>query len=303
MSSLTTWIIAASVMVALSLAWRIGGVGAVTPATGELGLLRGASALRPLSYDYQGWRFGSAPDTLSGLKVTTDRQRRPVPQSALFFATRVPAGEYRVGVGEGEQSSRDVVLRVGTTPIPMWRMSAKDVAADSPGFPVRFATNAQSVVVESSDPAQRAAAEIELTPLGADRPPARTGMRLRTVAHRAVPYGPLQAFFIDDHAYPEPGGFWVAGGHTAEVVIAGTGTERELFLRNTPLDNIVVIDLDGERHEVALRAREETTIRFRRRTVDTDAVLRIRPRQGVRPSQLDPGNADKRYLGCWVEIR
>jgi hypothetical protein len=301
MSSLAILGLAASVMVAFSLSWIVGGASPLTPSSGELGLLRGSSSLRPLSYDYASWRFGPAPEALSRLHVATDRQRRPVSPEALLFAPHVPAGEYQVRVRPHDPGSHEAVLRVGTTPIPMWRISASD--SGSAGFPVRFAADAESIVVESAEPQRRVAAEVELVPAGADRPPALAGLAGVGLARRAVPYGSLQAFFMDDHAYPEAGGFWVAGGRTAEVVIAGSGTEREVFLRNTPLDNSVVIDLDGERHELVLRPREETALRVRLQAAAADAVLRVRPRQGVRPSQLDSNSADKRYLGCWVEIR
>ena len=34
-----------------------------------------------------------------------------------------------------------------------------------------------------------------------------------------------------------------------------------------------------------------------------DALLRVQARYGWRPSLADPASGDKRFLGCWVEIR
>jgi hypothetical protein len=118
-----------------------------------------------------------------------------------------------------------------------------------------------------------------------------------------VRYGAAEAYFEDDLTYPEPSGFWVAGGRRTRIVLANAGEARELFVRNVPLDNVLGIDVDGVYQELALTSREERIVRIPPAQRHSDRRLTIRTRAGIRPSQLNPGSADLRFLGCWIEIR
>jgi len=67
--------------------------------------------------------------------------------------------------------------------------------------------------------------------------------------------------------------------------------------------NTVTIDVDGERHEIALDPGEERAVTLPRARPGPYASISITSRSGFRPSQVEPGNLDLRYLGCWVESR
>ena len=119
------------------------------------------------------------------------------------------------------------------------------------------------------------------------------------------------AYFMDDPAYAEPGGFWVAGGaRRASLLLSrppvhalmAHGTTRQIFLRNVPVENTVTIEVGAERHEVHLAPREETAIEWPAANRERDVVLRIQP---ARRASLAARSRQrrKRFLGCWVEIR
>jgi hypothetical protein len=75
------------------------------------------------------------------------------------------------------------------------------------------------------------------------------------------------------------------------------------LVRNSPIDNAVTINLDGQDHNLMLGANEQRIIQLPVAHQRPYALVRIAARHGFRPSQALPGNRDQRYLGCWVERR
>jgi hypothetical protein len=65
----------------------------------------------------------------------------------------------------------------------------------------------------------------------------------------------------------------------------------------------VMMDVDGETHELTLGAGEQRVMLLPKRNRGPSRLVRITSRSGFRPSQAEPGSADLRYLGCWVEGR
>jgi hypothetical protein len=271
------WCLGTATMLALTLAWRADRVPPITPATGELGLLRSASRLRPLAFDYGKMRVASSPALLSQIRLRTDRQRRSVPEGSLFSVRDVPAGTYQI-FGEGA------------------------VLGAPAGSSIRLPVVVGSLTLEGADPSPGAFSTAELKP--ARGGPYTFGRPvMRGIARRVVSYGSTRAFFMDDFAYAETAGFWVAGKRRAQIVLSSDSRSerRRLYLRNIPFANHLRISIGGERHDISLNPREETEIELP--PTSLDIVLRVETDAGVRPSQMDPGNVDFRFLGCWVEIR
>jgi hypothetical protein len=123
------------------------------------------------------------------------------------------------------------------------------------------------------------------------------------VAHRAARYDRADTFFLDEDAYPEPSGFWVAGGRTADVTVANHGNRVDLFLRNAPVANQLSVDVDGESRELMLGPGEEQLLAWPQTAGRPAVRVRIRSRSGFRPSTTEAGSTDQRYLGCWIEVR
>ena len=110
-------------------------------------------------------------------------------------------------------------------------------------------------------------------------------------------------FLLDEHAYPEPTGFWIAGGRTATAILANRGDHRDLVVRNAPVDNHVTIDVTGDVEELMLGPGEERLIKLANAEDHRPLRLRVTSQSGFRPSTMEPGNADLRYLGVWIEPR
>jgi hypothetical protein len=224
----------------------------------------------------------------------------------LLSASNVPAGTYQIAVDQSEASRGSLVMRMGTPSMAVWTAPVSDPAGI---LPIRLPVDVAGLTVESDDPRALAASSVELRPLGLDGLFAPARPVTRGLAHRAVAYGTTRVFFMDDYAYAEPSGFWVAGGRTAEIVLgvdsrsSTLDAPRRVFLRNIPLENHLTIAVDGVRHEVPLQPREEAEIDLPPSRRSADVVLRLESVAGIRPSQADPGSRDLRYLGCWVEIR
>ena len=294
-----TWCLSLALMAAFSLGWQVDRSSPLTPATAELGLLRGLSPLRPRAFDYTAWRF-DRPDYVRRLaRITTERERRPVPENALLFAPNVPAGTYQVQSGLPGPADGVLTLRVGGTPLPMRRESLE---TQDTGASIRLPLAVDSIIVEGDAQARRSVSDVGLA-LVSSHGDRRAGTPFSGRARRAVRYDAAEAYFEDDLTYPEPSGFWVAGGRRTRIVLAATGDVRELFVRNVPLDNVLTIEVDGTRQEVALASREERIVQLPPANGRRDRRLTIRTRTGIRPSQLNPGSADLRFLGCWIEIR
>ena len=294
-----TWCLSLAVMAAFSLGWQLDRSSPRTPATAELGLLRGLSPLRPRAFDYGAWRFDRSDYVRRLARITTERERRAVPANALLFASNVPAGTYQVQAGLPGPADGVLTLRVGGTPLPMRTGSPETQGA---GGPIRLPLAVDSITVEGDAQARRSVADVGLA-LVSSNGDRWAGTPFSGRARRAVRYGAAEAYFEDDLTYPEPSGFWVAGGRRTRIVLAAAGEVRELFVRNVPLDNVLTIDIDGARQELALGSREERIIQLPPANGRSDRRLTLRTRTGIRPSQLNPGSADLRFLGCWIEVR
>src|SRR6185436_4476479 len=128
---------------------------------------------------------------------------------------------------------------------------AADADRPSPDARLKLATGVRSLTIEGDRAAVRAAAGMELVRVDAPDLP------IGAVAHRAAQYERADTFFLDEDAYPEPSGFWVAGGRTADVTLANHGNRVDLFLRNAPVANQLSVDVDGESRELMLGPGEE----------------------------------------------
>ena len=92
------WCLSAVPMIAFTLVWRIGSVQPLTPSRSEIDLLRHASALRPIAYDFGARRFGPSREALSRTRVRSNGERPRATPAQLLSALAIPAGTYQVHV-------------------------------------------------------------------------------------------------------------------------------------------------------------------------------------------------------------
>ena len=123
-------------------------------------------------------------------------------------------------------------------------------------------------------------------------------------AWRSGRYGHATVFLLDGRAYVESAGAWIVGAAFAEFAIApDPGSPIQLFIRNTAIDNTVVLETADWRQELKLAPREERSFNVPLDHNRPGAVLRVSTSTGTRPADVEAGNQDKRFLGCWIETR
>jgi hypothetical protein len=296
LSWMSTWCTAIAVMIAFTLAWRVDGAAPLTPETAKLNLFGHSSRFRTEAFEFNGLRFESGLGRLANMRIQTDHQRRPTISSALFSAQDVPAGHYAVHFVSPQSGSGTVIVRAGSTQLPLARLPVKTYSEPSAGAAFTLTTNVRSLTIDADSSAPHSGLVIELTPMGTLLNP-HGG-----TAHRAVRYVSGNVFFLDEHAYPEPSGFWVAGERESTVVLTTHAATQGLFVRNAPIANQVTIDVDGQTKELTLAPGEEQLVALPRADLSGLAV-RITSQSGFRPSTREPGSTDMRYLGCWIELR
>jgi hypothetical protein len=211
----------------------------------------------------------------------------------------VPAGIYGFHVVSRQPAEGRLVVRAGSSLLPLLTVSAATPKNGETAI-IQLPTEVRSLTVDVDLPAARSRPTVEITRLGS--PAADSGVNVGS-APSAAHYEAADVFFLDEHAYPEPTGFWIAGGRTAVAILANRGDHRDLFVRNAPVDNHLTIDVNGDVQELMLGPGEERLIRLQNAEDRRPLRLRITSQSGFRPSTLEPGNTDLRYLGVWIEPR
>jgi hypothetical protein len=64
-----------------------------------------------------------------------------------------------------------------------------------------------------------------------------------------------------------------------------------------------VLECGRWRQDLALKPHEERLLEVPVNANRPGVVLRVRSATGARPADTEPGNQDKRMLGCWIETR
>jgi len=124
------------------------------------------------------------------------------------------------------------------------------------------------------------------------------------VAHSAQRYGPALVYFFDAGAYPEEPGFWIRGdGRSTVAVTSVTGAPLALFLRNAPVKNSVSLTIGDHPQTIELAPGEERTLPLQFSGDRATEVIRVVTGTGFRPSEVEHGSTDLRFLGVWIELR
>jgi hypothetical protein len=215
----------------------------------------------------------------------------------------LPAGEYEVeiaGSTVSDQVSGVIGLQVGRegNPILTWPMKL------SPSEPwrqrFRLPIDAEFVGFRTARELERAIRVLRLRPLTI----VNGSSRLKTASVlSAASFGPLMVFFHDPVAYTEPTGFWVRGRSRLRTTIA----EGEEFAESIALNlhsgvrpNSVTLSTPrwSERMELVPGVTREVSVP----SVPNERLvaLTITTSSGFVPAEVQPGNQDRRLLGCWV---
>ena len=303
LSTLVVLSFAAAVMVALSITWTVHGLQGSAAAPAQLQLLRLLSTdSRLLAVSVNPPSRLSRNDTLERIEIAPGARYAPSTGSArrdrtLFTLPAVPAGSYRV---RPRTNGPGGVLMIG---IGADQLALRVEALAFPAAPIdiTFPVDVRALIVRGDEVAQRTVREIVVEPLETLRPDARPAAGM---SRRAVRYATASVFFLDERSFPEPEGFWLGGARDSAIVIQPDrpGGPIRLQLRNAPVNNRVVVETGSWRAAIDLAPREERFVDVPIDAAGRAALVRISSSSGFRPSEVEPGSRDGRFLGVWVRL-
>jgi hypothetical protein len=150
-------------------------------------------------------------------------------------------------------------------------------------------TAAHSITIAGDDAARAVVRRLTLRP--------RTiGPSGGPLALRAVRYGEVVLFALDDQAFIEPGALWVRGERSASFIVRpDPGRTVVVRLKAGPVSNQVRLTTGGWRHEAALAPDAAVDVPLPEEAL-APAVLTLSSATGFRPSL----SADVRWLGVYV---
>lgn len=293
MIAVTALAFAVAAMVAMTIVWRIHRGERITATAAQLDLLRRLASGRVVALDLSERRVLSR-DGAAGMRIVVPVRRAAGRLNRPFAAfPSVPAGAYSISVRRQAGADGWLMIGVGND---QFSIVSLPLAAWEAGVRIDLPVPVRALLVRGDEAARDQVEAVELRPIAAGAQPLSTG-----VARRAVRYGAASAFFLDDRAFPEPSGFWVAGSReTAVAIQPDAGQKLSLLLRNGAHQNVIALQSGNWRDELAMTPGEE-----RRIDVPNEAraaLVRIRSSAGFRPSEVDPNSRDRRFLGVFVRL-
>jgi len=287
-------------MTALSLVWALNAAHPLTPFKAGPHLLRAIDGNpRQLAVRYAPFgriRVRDVPPLLTLQSPLPPPQR---PDDPLALVTEPSAATYTIEATVTGNAGH-LTAGIDRTPAPLWTWDLSGVHGKW-SRTLTLANDAGALRVDGDAATHRAIGDIII------RAERRLGASERVSdrqARRAARYGHATVFLLDGTAYVEPAGSWIGGGSAAEfAIVPDAGASIQLFVRNFSVDNTVVLESGGWRQDLALKPNEERMFEVPIAANRPGVVLRVRSATGARPADVEPGNQDKRMLGCWIETR
>jgi hypothetical protein len=292
--------LAAAGSAAATLVWTMEEVSGRTPGRAALELLRqdGRTA-RGIALDVTAARplaRAALPSRLS-LRFPIEPRTAGAGRAGapLLTVPLVPAGVYR--------------LRIEPAGTPGWVMTGvandqfalltEPAARYDGSIELRLPVDVRALVLKGDEEARAAATGLVLEPQRLATAAKRIDAE---AARRAVKYEGANVFFLDNRAFPEPGGFWVGGARTAALVLQPErpSTSVPLRVRNGPVDNSVVFRSGAWEHAAPLTADEELFVEIPIDPARGAAAVEVEVASGFRPAAVEPESRDSRFLGVWI---
>ena len=262
------------------------------------------TVVRPVGVEFSPVRIVSAGDvaTHASLRVEPGWRADPQPVRVLHNGRfSVPAGRYRAVIEwSGSRDGESLALQIGRigAPVRSWRVEPRPGERWTTEFDLPM--DASFVGFRGSPELERQIKRIAIIPLAVvdwSRRP-----KLPTVLG-AAQFATASVFYHDDHAFPEPNGFWVQGGRSALVTFQRDDTAAPLTLRvhSGLIDNQLQIRTTGWQTTIALaRERQEVVaIPSGDRKVVT---IEFTTDRAFVPKEVNPTSTDMRPLGAWIEV-
>jgi hypothetical protein len=228
-------------------------------------------------------------------------RRQPQPIRVLHNGRfSLPAGTYRIDIDwRGDLQDQVVGLQIGRTGdvLQQWTVGARRGERWSVEFSIPV--DAPFVGLRGSAELEQAIERLRFVPVSI----VNSSDRLRAPAVIAASQsGPAHVFYYDTNAFPERGGFWVAGERSTRVTLSRPPSEEPLVLRvhSGPVPNRLHIAKFGWRDTRALQPEAPALIEVP--VEENILTLEFTAEQAFVPRRRDPSSTDTRGLGVWVEV-
>lgn len=293
--------LAASAMLAATLAWPRHDVGTVTPGTSTLNLLR---AWRPgwhtVGWESRPWRMLDARDVPLGLRIGSNtRGPRDLRDAPLFAASLVPAGDYELLVAGSDRPSGELLVMLGDRSLVLDRIGLEGHPAGATGLVVHLPVPVRSLVIRGDEQARHAVSHVELQPR---RLRSETATGGKGFALTGTSYGRARVFFMDGGAFMEPDGFWTRAQSRTRLAIewADAAPPPALLVRAGAIETTAEVASDGWHERLLLSPGEERHVQLPAPGTADVWLVEIVTGAGFRPGHHDPANEDMRNLGVWI---
>jgi hypothetical protein len=291
-------LLGAAAAAAAAVNWRIEGVSGMRPMFGQLRALDAAAAhgaaravlldVRtsvPVAEAFERVRIGAGPgDDVGG-------ERSPV-------LPYLPAGRYRLWADLPRAGAFEVALFGGRAdgPFLSWRVAAVNAGAVSQVFDLPVGVSA--VLPQVNADAESAVRGMWLQPDWEGWRPGPAAGRRAASARR---YGGFVVYAIAG-AWLEPDGLWTAGGRISELVVQAPAgeTQARFTLRAGPVATPLYVAAGDFELKSVLAPGEVRELELPLSANGSARVL-IHAVQGFRPSETEPGSADRRLLGVRLD--
>jgi hypothetical protein len=289
---------AAAAMAAATIVWLTRDISAITIVPAGMQALRASATPRAITVDLtERPRFVSVDVYAMEIDVPIRRAGRGgfrAPNRPLASFPQPPAGSYAVSVKRHGAADGWLMAGVGND---QYSIVTEPMTEADAGVRIDLPVDVSALSIRAEEAGRDQLDAIVLRPIAIARQASSHG-----IARRAVRFGEVNAFFMDDGSYPEPAGFWVAGGRETAVVIAPDrpGSMMTLWLRNGAAANVVTVQSGSWGDELPLRAGEERRVDVPLASRQISARIVIRSAATFRPSEIDPNSRDTRLLGVFV---
>lgn len=296
-----------AVVASLSVAWAAGG-GATRTTASALWMLRAYDPrmhTQAVSYDggTRGWtRVTSVePDEAFSRISLGWESRRERRAGELLRLGPLPAGDYRLRFDLARSTDGALELSVGGAGAMLERWDLAGVPPGTHERMLRLPVPVARILLSTMPPAPDAISSASAHPLRLASGPAVS----TAFASQALRVGDQSAFLLNDGAYVEAQGFWLRPGRLALVALAARepAAGYRVRLQNAPVANTLHVRVGTWRQTLELAAGDERVVRIPSPPGAPTTVVEFRAERGFQPALIDPSSDDRRWLGCWIELR
>jgi hypothetical protein len=263
---------------------------------------------RPVAVVYDPWRTidPAAVPPLFAFDGVPGLRRAPQPLR-LLFNTRLalPAGTYalRLEPAPGAAIRGRVGLQVGRMGPAMIEWPLDGTAGQPWSTSFTLGVDSNFVGLRAEPAFEPLVSRLTIVP---ERVENASDRREAPTVVAAMRYGHVDAYFHNADVYPERTGFWVRGrGRLLTTFVQEPPADADpaivLRLHSGAAATVVRFETVGWETSVELKPGEARELRIPARPGTRVVPVRISPAGGFVPAERD-GGADRRLLGCWVEV-